>query len=154
MLLASAPLIKLKVIGPSIVRAPETCIRKIALLSDCASNVRVMPAVDVTLVDENPYTPAPRNIWLVDRPATDVVAVSLNAVVNALSKSEYAAATTEPPEKTEPVSVPVGSKPVTVPRAPTSPVTADVPVFEIVPPSSPKELAVPKLMVLPKAGIV
>jgi hypothetical protein len=43
--------------------------------------------------------------------------------------------------------VPVGLKPVIVPDAsftPTFPVTTDVPVLEIVPPSSPKELAVPR----------
>jgi hypothetical protein len=36
--------------------------------------------------------------------------------------------------------------------APTLPVTTDVPVFEIVPPMSPKEMAVFRLSELPKAG--
>lgn len=45
--------------------------------------------------------------------------------------------------QTKPVAVP-GGKPVTVLVAPTFPTTMDVPVFEIAPPRSSKELALPR----------
>jgi hypothetical protein len=87
-----------------------------------------------------------------------------SAALNALSKSLYAVPTTVlgpfGDVNTVPVAVP-GGKPVIVTVAPTSPTTldangavTDVPVFEIVPPRSPKELAVPRLIiVLPKTGM-
>jgi hypothetical protein len=56
--------------------------------------------------------------------------------------------------QTKPVAVP-GGKPVTVLVAPTLPVTTEVPVFETLPPNSPKELAgdgIENKIGLPKAG--
>jgi hypothetical protein len=55
--------------------------------------------------------------------------------------------------QTKPVAVPFDApKPEMVFMAPTLPVTAEVPVFETVPPRNPKELAVARLSELPKAG--
>src|SRR6266478_9480750 len=57
---------------------------------------------------------------------------------------------------TPPTVVPVGLKPVMVPDAsltPTLPITTEVPVFEMVPPRRPHELAVPRFTIgVPKTG--
>ena len=72
--------------------------------------------------------------------------------MNASTKSLYAAvAVGLPGANTVPVAVP-GGKPVIVVVAPTLPLTTEVPVLEIVPPISPKEEALPRLIGAAKAG--
>jgi hypothetical protein len=80
------------------------------------------------------------------------------AALNAFTKSVYAMLEDVVPGAiTLPPTVVPGGKPVIVPETeptPTLPMTTDVPVFEIVPPRSGKEVAVPRLTEIgpPKAG--
>src|SRR6202521_1827426 len=116
-----------------------------------------MPVVVEMSVSVNVYTLLPMNVWFTVRSGYDCVDPKSVAALNALTKSVYAlleavlpGAMTLPP-----TVVPVGLKPVIVPEpsTPTLPVTTEVPVFEIVPPRSPKELAVFRFtMGVPKAG--
>jgi hypothetical protein len=89
------------------------------------------------------------------QPLTFVVPASVFAVT-ANTQPLMAPASTLPGARTlPPTVVPVGLKPVIVPPTltPTLPVTTDVPVFEIVPPRSPKELAVLRFTIgVAKAG--
>jgi len=102
------------------------------------------------MVPEDAYTEPPRKVWLV-AVVNDPVDVKPSAVLNAPlgpKTALYAAVTAvvSPPVhdggQTKPVAVP-GGKPVFVPVAPTSPVTTEVPVFDIVPPRNPKLTADP-----------
>lgn len=76
------------------------------------------------------------------------------AVVTAESSPDVQGAALVGVQK-KPVAVPVGEKPVIVLVAPTFPLTSEVPVFETLPPRSPKELAVAGIskIGLPKAGM-
>jgi hypothetical protein len=150
------------VIIPFTVKAPSIWIMKTAFGSPKPSNVKAVP-VAVEMSPEDAYTVFPKKVWLV-AVVTDPVAVKDSAALSALRKSAYAIPTVVPgafePKKMVPVAVP-GGKPVIVSLAPTSPMTfdangavTDVPVFEIVPPRSPNEMAVPRFTEIgpPKAG--
>src|ERR1039457_6131422 len=117
-----------------------------------------MPVVVEMAGRPNVYTLLPTNVRLVVRSGYDCVDAKPNAVLNALTKSVYAllAAALPGASTLPPTVVPVGLKPEIVPDAsltPTLPVTKEVPVFELLPPRSPKELAVFRFwMGFPKAG--
>jgi hypothetical protein len=106
---------------------------------------------------EDAYTVFPEKVWLV-AVVNDPVCVKPSAVLNAppgLKMALYAVVTAVSfplvqgaplvGVQTKPVAVPAEVlKPVIVDVAPTLPVTTEVPVFDIEPPMSPKELAGPR----------
>src|ERR1700687_1154278 len=117
-----------------------------------------MPVVVEMLVVVNVYTLLPMNVRFPARSVYDCVDGKSRAALNAFTKWVYAFVEAGSPGAIPlpPTVVPVGLKPVIVPEpslTPTLPVTTEVPVFEIVPPRSPKELAVPRFTTgVPKAG--
>jgi hypothetical protein len=130
--------------------------------------VKVMPVV-VEMGPVARYTLLPRNVVLMLRPSVSgFVDERPYAVLNApplLKMASYAVVTAESSPDVQgaalvgvqknPVAVPVGEKPVIVLVAPTLPTTTEVPVFETLPPRSPKELAAAGISKIgaPKAGI-
>src|ERR1035441_7604829 len=162
MLLDSAPFIRLNVIGALICKSLPTLIMKTSPLSPLASKVKKAFATELTLVDEKLYTVLPKNVMGPVRPlfvCVGGVDMSLKARPYAVTKSVYACPTVVPGAcgavyTVRPTAVP-GGKPVIVIVAPTLPVTTEVPVFEIVPPSSPKEKALARFgaSTPPKTGI-
>jgi hypothetical protein len=105
------------------------------------------------MVPEDAYTEPPRKVWLV-AVVKDPVDVKPSAVVNApvgpkTAVYAFVTAVSFPAVQGAPL-VGVQIKPVAVPPlivivfiAPTLPVTTEVPVFDIVPPRSPKLTADP-----------
>jgi len=144
--------------APFAVKAPAVLITKTSLGLFWASNVRLMPVVVEMFVSVNVYTLLPMNVRFIVRSGYDCVDGKSKAALNAFTKSVYALLDAVlPGAKTlPPTVVPVGLKPVIVPDAsltPTLPMTTEVPVFEIVPPRSPKELAEARFTIgVPEAG--
>jgi len=155
MLSACTPDPKVNVITPFTVKAPGTWIMKIGAGLLPASKVRLIP-VTVEMVPGDAITVSPEvfatKIWLA-RPVNVPVDVKPSAVLNAplVPKTALYAAVTAVVSpaahdggQTKPVAVP-GGNPVFVIVAPTLPVTTEVPVFDTVPPRSPKLLADPSV---------
>jgi hypothetical protein len=145
-----------KVIAPFTVNAPGMWITKTALELLWPSKVRWVPVI-VEMSPDDAYTVFPKKVWLV-AVVNDPVDVKPSAMLNAppgLKMSPYAAVTAVSCPAVQgaalvgvqmkPVAVPFDApKPVIVLVAPTLPVIAEVPVFETLPPRSPKVLAVPR----------
>jgi hypothetical protein len=163
-LLACAPFSSVNVMAPFTVKSPRIWITKSSVGSPWASKIKLVPVV-VEIVPEDAYTVFPKKVWLVAvvnnpveaRPSPVLNApltpkMALYAVVTAESFPNVQGAALVGVQ-TKPLAVP-GGKPVAVLVAPTLPTTTEVPVFEILPPRSPNELAEggTENRLLPKAG--